>query len=105
MQPQLRPSPRLLSIRQLRLNTAAALQRAYTYEDQALEKLSKADKLMTEAAIHLNNAKRTEELSNLRQHKLDEAYIHLNKSRLLIERRGAEQVEHDLFKRDTLSQM
>ena len=105
MQPQQRPSSRLLSIRQLRLNTAAALQRAYNYEDQALEKLSKADKLMTEAAIHLNNAKRTEELNNLRQRKLDEGYVRLNRSRTLIETRGAEQIEHDLFKRDNLSQM
>jgi hypothetical protein len=92
-------------IRQLRTQALQAKHSAVEAERRAFEKLDKADKLMAEAAIYLSNAKRRDELSDLRQKKLDQSYVRFNKAKLLIDRRSVEQAEHDLFARDSIARL
>lgn len=92
-------------VRQLRVQTQISKDNAYRAERQALDKLEEAERLMTQAAISLSNARHTEEVSNLRQKRLDQAYVKLNKSKQLIDRRGLEQTEHDLFLRDPIAKL
>lgn len=92
-------------LRQTLNRTLQAKREAVDAERRALDKLEKADKLMAEAAIYLSNAKRVNEISNMRQKKLDQEYVRLNKAKTLIERRGIEQSEHDLFTRDSIARL
>ncbi len=89
----------------LRAEAQTKLDNATLIERLALSKLEKAEKLMTEAALRLSNAKRVEELSNFRQKRLDQAYVRLNKTKQIIERRELEQKDHDLFVKDNLAQL
>ncbi len=60
---------------------------------------------MEEASFRLSNAKRNEELSNLRQKNLDRAYVKMNRTKALIDRREATQREKELFSKDNLAMM
>lgn len=90
---------------QLRAEAQTKLDNAALIERLALDKLDKAEKLMTEAALRLSNAKRVEDISNLRQKRLDQAYVRLNKVKAIIDRRELEQKDHDLFVKDNIAQL